>query len=62
MRAEVAVERATSVAFDDLENIDTVEEKLERLDAHDARIKMKEKGVLLKHNAKRWLGRAGWNG
>ena len=54
MRAEVAVERATSVAFDDLENIDTVEEKLERLDAHDARIKMKEKGVLLKHNAKRW--------
>ena len=54
MRAEVAVERATSVAFDDLENIDTVEEKLERLDAHDARIKMKEKSVLLKHNAKRW--------
>jgi len=54
MRAGVAVARATSVAFDDLENIDTVEEKLECLDAHDARIKMKEKNALLKQNAKRW--------
>lgn len=55
VRAGVDVERVKDVAFDDLEvGVETIEAKLERLDAHDARIKMKEKTKLLARNKKLW--------
>jgi len=54
-RAGVDVERVEDVAFDDLEvGVETIEAKLEQLDTHDARIKMKEKTKLLARNKKMW--------
>ena len=53
-RAGLALERVRGCPFDDLEGVETVTEKLARLDAAGARCASKEKKRLLRENARAW--------
>ena len=53
-RAGLALERVRGCPFDDLEGVETVTEKLARLDAAQARCASKEKKRLLRENARAW--------
>jgi hypothetical protein len=53
-RAGLALERVRGCPFDDLEGVETVTEKLARLDAAQARCASKEKKRLLRENASAW--------
>jgi hypothetical protein len=53
-RAGLALERVRGCPFHDLEGVETVTEKLARLDAAQARCASKEKKRLLRENARGW--------
>jgi hypothetical protein len=53
-RAGLALERVRGCPFHDLEGVETVTEKLARLDAAQARCASKEKKRLLRENARAW--------